>query len=285
MAEPVKAWRTVAVQGNAGAFAHMVARAACPQAEVVFCRSFEDAFAAVESGTVEGAAIPLENSTMGRIADIHHLLPGTPLQIVGEHYLPVEHCLLGVKGAALADVKEAHSQLPALVQCRETLKRLGLAPVNAADTAGAAKQVAAWGDPAKAAVASALAAEVYGLEVLQSPLNDEAHNTTRFILLGREAHMPAVEVASKTSVMFRVRDIPAALYKALGGFATNGINLTKLESYVMDGGFHVAQFYAECRGHVDSPAMRQALEELDFYSTFVRVLGCYADAAAPDAKK
>lgn len=271
-------WATIAVQGAAGAYAHMVAQAVAPQAEVRFCPTFEDAFAAVEEGNADGAAIPIENSTMGRIADIHRLLPHTRLHIVAEHFLPVSHCLLGVKGATLADVRQAYSQIPALAQCRHTLKSLGLEAVPWTDTADAARMVAEAQNPAKAAVASRLAGEVYGLTVLQEPLNDEPHNTTRFVLWGRTPVLPPLDALARTSLMFRVRDIPAALYKALGGFATNGINLTKLESYILDGDFHVAQFYAECDGHTESPAMNQALEELAFYSSFVRVLGCYPKA-------
>lgn len=275
MQGPLRQWQSIAIQGAAGAYAHMVAQQACLQAEVVFCSTFEEAFAAVEMGKANGAAIPIENSTMGRIADIHHLLPASSLKIVGEFYLPVRHCLLAVQGASLKDIEQVYSQLPALVQCQKRLKAMGVEPVAMADTAGSARQVALWQDKAKAAIASRLAGEVYGLEILEEPLNDESHNTTRFIFLGREEWIPPVDVPVRTSLIFRVRDIPAALYKALGGFATNGINLTKLESYILDGDFKVAQFYVDCDGHVESPAMKQALEELGFFSDFVRVIGCY----------
>lgn len=273
---PVKAWKRVAVQGNAGAYAHLAASEVCPKAEVVFCGTFEEAFEVAAAGKVDGAVVPVENSTMGRIADIHHLMEDIKgLRILGEHFLPIRHCLLGVKGASLSDVKEAHSQLPALMQCRKTLKKMKIVPVDAADTAGAAKDVKAWGDTSKAAVASRLAAKVYGLDILQKDINDELNNSTRFLLLGREEWVPSPKERSLTTVMFRVRDIPAALYKALGGFATNGINLGKIESYMLGGKFEVAQFYVDCEGHVDSVGMCNALEELRFFSEFVRVLGCY----------
>jgi prephenate dehydratase len=274
-------WKTVAVQGAAGSYGHMAAMGACAGAEPRFFATFEDTFAAVEAGEVDGAAIPIENSTMGRIPDIHRILPTTPLHIVGEYFQPVHHCLLGVPGARLEGVTEAYSQLPALAQCRETLKRMNIRPVAWADTAGAADMVAKEGNPAKAAVASRMAAGVYGLEVLKDPLNDAAHNTTRFVLFGRQAAVPPAGAPVRTSLMFRTRDLPAALYKALGGFATNGINLSKIESYILDGAFETAQFYAECDGRMGTLPMENALEELRFYSHFVRVLGCYAQASVP----
>ncbi|MBI1308731.1 MAG: prephenate dehydratase [Proteobacteria bacterium] len=275
---PVKQWKKVAIQGAAGSYSHMAAGQICPQAEVMFNATFEAALEAVGSGGAEGAVIPVENSTMGRIPDIHHIMPRTDLRILGEHYLAVRHCLLGVKGAKLQDVKRALSQPPALEQCRRRLVEMGIAAVAAADTAGAARMVAEAGDKAQAAVASRLAAEVYGLEVLDGNLNDEGHNTTRFICLGREQWQPPLEVPCVTTLIFRLRDVPGALFKALGGFATNGVNLTKLESYILGGSFRVAQFYADCRGHVESAAMRQSLEELGFFSESVKILGCYPAA-------
>lgn len=273
-------WKTIAFQGEAGAYAHVAAGKACPQARVVPQPTFADAFRAVEDGKVDGAVIPLENSTMGRIADIHHLLPSSPLHVVGEVFVPIQHHLLGVKGAKLADVREAYSQLPALTQCDATLRELGIRPVQFADTAAAARWVAEQNDVSKAALASNVAGQLYGLQVLKARMNDEAHNTTRFILLGRHACLPALDVPAKTSLLFRTRDIPAALYKALGGFATNGINLTKLESYQLGGRFQHTQFYVEAQGHAKAPAMVRALEELHFYADYVRMVGCYPQNVA-----
>lgn len=274
---PGKTWKRVAFQGEFGAYAHMAGLKACPKATFVPCTTFEDAAAAVRKGAADGVILPVENSTVGRIADIHHLLPMTKLQMVGEVLMPIKHCLLGVKGAKMAHVREVYSQLPALAQCAGRLRKMGAVAVQAADTAGSAKLVAGWNDKTKAALASKLAGELYGLSVLDAEMNDEGHNTTRFVLLGNQAWVPPLKGKVKTSILFRVRDIPAALYKALGGFATNGINLLKLESYVVEGKFEVVQFLVEIDGHVDSEPMRHALDELRFYSAWVRILGCYAE--------
>lgn len=272
-------YRTVAIQGELGAYAHVAAMQVAPKATVRNYPTFAAAFQAAEEGEVEASVIPIDNSTMGRIADIHQLLPASRLHIVAELHVPIAHHLLAVRGAQVSDIRDVHSQLPALTQCSKTLKKMKLTPVEAYDTAGAAKQVAAWGDRAKAALASGLAGELYGLVSLKCPMNDEPHNTTRFVVLAGKAHSPALNVPCKTSLLFRTRDMPAALYKALGGFATNGINLTKIESYILEGKFHHAQFYVEAEGHVDSAAFKQALEELNFYASFVRVVGCYPQGA------
>ena len=276
MPAPQSKWKTVAFQGEEGAYGHIVAKTL--GAPVGF-PTFEAAMHAVASGKADGAAIPIENSSMGRIADIHHLLPESDLFIVGEHYLAIRHHLLAPKTATLKTVREAHSQLPALAQCAQTLKAMRLKPVQAPDTAAAARAVAGGNDPAKAAVASALAAQVYGLKILKADMNDHAHNRTRFILLGRKPWTPPPSAPCKTSLVFRTRSIPAALYKALGGFATNGVNLAKLESYILGGRFQAAQFYVEAEAHAGSPAMRNALEELAFYSSDIKMLGCYPKAA------
>lgn len=276
MRGPMAAWRTVAFQGKAGNYAHHVCGMVVGQAEAVACETFEAAVQAVEEGHCEGVILPVENSTMGRIADIHALLPKTTLRVVGEAYLPIRHCLLGVKGGRMEDVHTVVSQLPALLQCKETIAAKGWTTEPWGDTAGAAAQVAAWGDTTKAALASAKAAEVYGLEILVPNMSDEAHNTTRFLALGREEWAPPVEVPAKVALMWRVRDLPAALYKSLGGFATNGINLTKIESYLVGGGFAAAEFYAEAEGHMGREDMRRALEELQFFAHDVRILGCFA---------
>lgn len=276
---PYATWKTVAFQGNLGAYGHMAAMACCPSAKMLPQTTFEAAFLAAELGEVDGAVIPIDNNSIGRIADIHHLLPDSKLHILGEYFLPVEHRLLLVKGARLADVVEVHSQTPALLQCAQTLRSMGLTAVSATDTAGSAKLVAHWKDPSKAALASTLAGEVYGLEVYDQPMNDHAHNTTRFVVLGREAVVPPLGVPAKTSLILQTKSIPAALYNALGGFANNDINLTKLESYLLGGKFAAAQFYVEAEGHVESEAFRQALSELMAFTDVVRVVGCYGRGA------
>jgi prephenate dehydratase len=267
---------TIAFQGNPGAYSHMACREVHPEMDVLPCESFEDVFQAVEGGQARLAMIPIENSVAGRVADVHHLMPHSALHIVGEHFLRVQHQLLAVKGATLDGLVEVHSHVHALGQCRAAMRRHGLKPVVHADTAGAARDVALWGDPAKGAIASALAAEIHGLQVLASDIEDADHNTTRFVILDREARVPLPgSGAIVTSFVFRVRSVPAALYKALGGFATNGVNLTKLESYMVGGAFSAAQFYADAEGHPDERPMKLALEELGFFAREVRVLGTY----------
>jgi prephenate dehydratase len=220
--------------------------------------------------------IPIENSVAGRVADIHHLLPGAGLHIVGEHFLRVRHQLMALPGASLATVKKALSHTQALGQCRGTLRKLGLIPVPEADTAGSARLVAEAGDLSLAAIASTLAAEIYGLKILKHDVEDEKHNTTRFVILANEPdHAKAGEGLVVTTFVFRVRNVPAALYKAMGGFATNGVNMTKLESYQLDGRFVATMFYADVEGHPDDPPMARALEELKFFSTELRILGAY----------
>ena len=237
--------------------------------------SFEEAFAAVRDGKAERAMIPIENSVAGRVADIHHLMPHAGLKIIGEHFQRVNHHLLAVPGARLQDIKAVHSHVHALNQCRRLLRELGLTPKVHVDTAGAAAEIAAAGRLDQAAIASRLAAEIYGLEILRSDLEDAEHNTTRFIILAREVRAPPpYEGPVITSFLFRVRNVPAALYKALGGFATNGVNMIKLESYV-DARFSQAQFYAEVLGHPEQEALKHAFEELEFFSHEVEQLGVY----------
>ena len=266
----------IAFQGVLGAYSDMACRAAHPQMVTLPCTSFEDTFAAVRDGRARYAMIPIENSSAGRVADIHHLLPESGLHIVGEHFQKVEHQLLAPKGATRAQIKTVHSHVQALSQCRHYTRRQGLKPVTHADTAGAAKEVAELGDPTRAAIASALAGEIYGLEVLDANVQDIPHNTTRFIIMAEEPIDPPMnEGPVITTFVFRVRSVPAALYKALGGFATNGVNITKLESYIIDGSFTVAQFYADIEGHSENRMVRLALEELSFFSREVRILGVY----------
>jgi prephenate dehydratase len=267
---------TIAFQGEPGANSHIACLDAFPSARPLPCATFEDAFAAVSSGEVDLGMIPIDNSVAGRVADIHHLMPTSDLNIVGEYFLPVRHQLMAVKGATLATVRQAHSHVQALGQCRNTLRKLGLKAVTEADTAGSARMIRDWNDPAKAAIASSLAAEIYGLDILARDIEDESHNTTRFVVLAREARWPRRgEGRPITTFVFNVRNIPAALYKALGGFATNGINMTKLESYMVGGFFFATQFYADVEGHPEDPPLRRALEELSFFSTEMRILGVY----------
>jgi prephenate dehydratase len=267
---------TIAFQGVPGAYSNLSCRAAFPDMTALPCPSFEDMFAAVHEGRARLAMVPIENSVAGRVADIHHLLPDSGLHIVAEHFQRVNHQLLGVKGAKLADIKTASSHIQALSQCRNNLRALGIKPVVHADTAGAAADLAARGDKTAAAVASSLAAEIYELDVLKADLEDAPHNTTRFVVMAQEPIDPDVAKGPViTSFVFKVRSVPAALYKALGGFATNGVNITKLESYMLDGHFSSTQFYADIDGHPDQRLVRLALEELSFFSREVRILGVY----------
>ena len=273
MAEPDK---TIAFQGYPGAYSDLACRHVRPEMTTLPCETFEDAFAAVREGRATLGMIPIENSVAGRVADIHHLLPDSGLQIIGEHFLRINHHLLGVPGARAEDVTHVHSHVHALSQCRKLIRELGLEPVVHVDTAGAAAEVAERGDKTQAAIASELAGELGGLVSLRANIEDAEHNTTRFILMAREAVMPHPKAGPViTSFVFRVRNVPAALYKALGGFATNGVNMSKLESYLVGGSFQAAQFYAEVEGHPESDAMRHAFEELGFYTHEVSVLGTY----------
>ena len=266
----------VSYQGEPGANSHLACREAFPDLEAAACATFEDALAAVKSGDTRYSMIPIENSVAGRVADIHHLLPGAGLHIVGEHFLRVRHQLLGAPGASLQTVKKALSHTQALGQCRNTLRKLGLQPVPEADTAGSARIVAEANDPTMAAIASALAAEIYGLQILKRDIEDEQHNTTRFLVLANESgDAKAGDGPVVTTFIFRVRNVPAALYKAMGGFATNGVNMTKLESYQLDGRFVATMFYADVEGHPDDPPVARALEELGFFSSELHILGAY----------
>jgi prephenate dehydratase len=267
----------IAFQGLPGAYSDLSCRAAYPQMRTLPCASFEDVFAAVREGKARLAMIPIENSVAGRVADIHHLLPDSGLHIVAEHFQRVNHHLLAPKGATLKTIKTVHSHVQALSQCRKLIRDLGLKAIVHADTAGAAADIAKKGDVSEAAIASSLAGEIYGLVSLKEGIEDAEHNTTRFVIMGREPVDPDPKAGPVvTSFVFRVRSVPAALYKALGGFATNGVNITKLESYMIDGHFTVAQFYADIDGHPDSRMVRLALEELSFFSREVKILGVYA---------
>ncbi len=273
MTDPAK---TIAFQGTPGAYSDLACRSVRPEMETLACRSFEDAFAAVRDGRAALAMIPIENSVAGRVADIHHLLPESDLHIIGEHYQRVNHYLLGVPGARIEDLTHAHSHIHALNQCRNLIRTLGLEPVVHIDTAVAAASVAAAADKTQAAIASELAGELDGLVALKANIEDAEHNTTRFLIMARDPIVPHPKAGPTiTSFVFRVRNVPAALYKALGGFGTNGVNMTKLESYLVGGRFNAAQFYAEVEGHPEHRNLRLALEELEFFSREVRILGVY----------
>jgi prephenate dehydratase len=269
--------RRIAYQGEPGANSHQVALQHYPDWEPVPCASFEDVFATVESGDADLAMIPIDNSIAGRVADIHHFLPASDLYIVGEHFLRIQFALMALPGASLESIRTVHSHVHALGQCRKVIREHGLKAVISGDTAGAAREVFESGDLTQAAISPPLAAQTYGLEILQRDVEDEAHNTTRFVVLSREFEKaPRGNGPVVTSFIFNVRNLPAALYKALGGFATNGVNMTKLESYMVGGHFIATQFLAEVDGHPEDLPLQRALEELAFFTTDVKILGVYA---------
>ncbi|MFL1461539.1 prephenate dehydratase [Roseococcus sp. DSY-14] len=267
---------TIAFQGVPGAYSDLACRRAYPGWATLPCPSFEAAMEAVRDGRARLAMLPCENSLAGRVPDIHRLLPDSGLAVVGEHFERVEHCLLARPGATLEGLRKAHSHPMALGQVLKVIKELSLTPVIQADTAGAAQMVAQSGTPEDAAIASSLAAEVYGLQVLRANVEDAPHNTTRFYVMAQRPETPPLEAPHPvTTFVFRVRNMPAALYKALGGFATNGVNMTKLESYMLDGAFTATQFLCDVDGHPEDPRLFRALEELRFFTREVKVLGTY----------
>jgi prephenate dehydratase len=272
----------IAFQGEPGAFSHAAAHAVFPDGEAVPCLSFEDTIAAVQGGDADYGVVPVENSLYGRITDIHHLLPESGLFIIGEHFLRIEMNLLGVRGARMEDIKAVQSLSVALGQCRKFIREHGFRTINAIDTAGSAKEVAEKGDPAVGAIASRFAGELYGLDVIAENIEDASHNTTRFLVMSREQQPVARGGRMKTTFVFRVRNVPAALYKAMGGFATNGVNMTKLESYMIGGSFTATQFYADIEGHPEDRGVQLALEELGFFTDQVRILGVYPAAEKLD---
>jgi len=266
----------IAYQGEPGANSHIVCVQHYPDAEALPCASFEDVFAAVDTGEADLALIPIDNSIAGRVADIHHFLPGSGLHIIAEHFLRIRFHLMGVPGTTLETIKTVHSHVHALGQCRKIIAEHHWRPLIAGDTAGAAREIVEANDVTQASISPPLAAEIYGLEVLARDIEDEEHNTTRFVLLSPEfVQAPAGNGPVVTSFIFNVRNLPAALYKALGGFATNGVNMTKLESYMVNGEFTATQFLAEVDGHPDDLGLSRALEELTFFTTEVKVLGVY----------
>lgn len=266
----------IAFQGELGANSHAAAKAACPSLEPLPCQTFEDAFAAVSSGEAVRAMIAIENTLAGRVGDVHHLLPLSGLYIVGEYFAPIHHQLIGVKGSSLADVKKIRSHPMALGQCRRIIRELGAEAVKTADTAGAVREISEMGDKSVAALGSTLAAAFYDLPILRPDVEDERHNATRFVILAANPDDAEPEDGKcVTSFVFQVRNIPAALYKALGGFATNGVNMTKLESYQVGGSFNATQFYADIEGHPSHRNVALAIQELEFFSAELKILGIY----------
>ncbi|MBC7142778.1 MAG: prephenate dehydratase [Rhodobacteraceae bacterium] len=266
----------IAFQGEPGAYSHEACRQAYPGMEALPRATFEDTIEAVRRGDADLAMLPVENSTYGRVADIHHLLPESGLHIIAETFVRVHIAVLALPGTRLEEVERAMSHTVLLGQCRNFLAKHGIRPVTGADTAGSARHVAELGDPKLAALASELSGEIYGLDVLARKVEDRAHNTTRFLVMSRAPDLKRRgEAGMMTTFVFRVRNIPAALYKAMGGFATNGVNMTKLESYMVDGSFSATQFYADIEGHPDDANVRRALEELDYFTSSMSLLGVY----------
>jgi prephenate dehydratase len=269
--------KKIAFQGEPGANSHEACRTYFPDYEAYPCKTFEEAFEAIKTGICQLGMIPIENSIAGRVADVHHLLPASGLRIIGERFKPIRFQLMANKGVKLSDLEVVASMPIALSQCRNSLKKLGLSTEAAGDTAGAAKDLALKPNPKRAAVAPALAAEIYGLDILARDIEDERHNTTRFLVMTADTNPPAPDFMHRcvTSFVFRVRNLPAALYKALGGFATNGVNMTKLESYMEGGAFTATFFYAEVDGRPEDRSLALALDELKFFSERFEILGVY----------
>ena len=266
----------IAFQGEPGAYSHQACHDARPDMEALPCRTFEDAIDAVRDGRAELAMLPVENSTYGRVADIHSLLPASGLHIIDEAFVRVHINLLAVPGTRLEQVEQAMSHTVLLGQCKGFLAQHGIHRITGADTAGSARHVAELGDPAMAALAGDLAAEIYGLDILARHIEDQGNNTTRFLVMSREGdHSRRGDDGMMTSFVFQVRNIPAALYKAMGGFATNGVNMTKLESYMVGGSFTATQFYADIEGHPEDANVRLALDELRYFTSEMKILGVY----------
>jgi prephenate dehydratase len=265
----------IAFQGELGAYSHQACEETCPDFEPLPCPSFEDALEAVRSGEAELGMIAVENSTYGRVQDVYHLLPKAGLHIVGETFVRVHVNLLGVPGATLADITHAHGHPVILPQCGHFLRDHSIKSMTSTDNARAARDVAAGGDKTQAALASELAAKLYGLDVIAPQIENHKLNTTRFLLMSREADYSRRSDNMVTAFMFRVRNLPAALYKAMGGFATNGVNMTKLESYMVDGIFTATQFYADIEGHPDDEDVKRALDELGYFTEMIEILGVY----------
>jgi len=271
--------KIIAFQGELGAFSHAAALATFPNDNPLPCVTFEQTIAAVQDENADFAIVPVENSLYGRITDIHHILPQSGLYIIGEHFLPIGMNLLGLPGAKLSDIKSVQSLSVALGQCRKFISDNKLRAINAVDTAGSAREIAQIGDISRAAIASSIAAQIYGLDIVEKNIEDASHNTTRFLIMSREKSQPKPDGNNiKTTFIFRVRNVPAALYKALGGFATNSVNMLKLESYMIDGSFTATQFYADINGHPNDKNVQLAFEELGFFTDQFSILGVYTAA-------
>lgn len=277
-AEKSGATASIVFQGEPGAYSHLACEIFAPGLAPLPCPTFEEALAAVRDGKAAAAMLPIENSLAGRVSDIHHLLPDSGLHIVGEHFFPIRHQLLGRKGARLEDIRVVRSHAMALGQVRGLLSRQGVRAEIAGDTAGAARHLAESGRMDEAVIASSKAAAIYGLDILKADVEDAGHNTTRFLVMARDPRDPGRDRPVVTTFVFQVRNIPAALYKALGGFATNGVNMTKLESYMLEGAFTATMFYSDIEGHPDDANVKLALEELAFFSTRFKLLGVYPSA-------
>lgn len=269
-------YESIAFQGMAGAYSDLACRVAFPDLQTVPAVSFDAAFRAVREHNADLAMIPVDNSLAGRVADVHHLIPSGDLYIVGEFFLKIRHCLLGIPGTSIEQITDVHSHVHAIPQCKIIIEKLGLTSHVVADTAKGASDIKKWNDPSQAAIGSELAAEIYGLDVLARDIQDAAHNTTRFLIFSRHSDVPSHRPGEDyiTSFVFEVRNIPAALYKALGGFATNSVQMTKLESYV-DKHFNVARFYGDVEGHTEDRSLQLAFEELRFFAKKVTILGTY----------
>ncbi|MEM9043181.1 MAG: prephenate dehydratase [Pseudomonadota bacterium] len=266
----------IAFQGELGAFSHQACREVYPEMEPLPCPTFEAALESVRSRDAELAMMPIENSLYGRVADLHHLLPDSGLYAIGEHFVPIRLQLLGLPGASLGEITEAQTHMVALGQCRKFLGVYDITGLTGADTAGSAREVAEAGLAHRAAISSKLAGEIYGLNILAPDIEDMDHNTTRFLVLSRRRiEADPTEGRAITSFVFEVKNLPAALYKALGGFATNGVNMTKLESFMLGGSFTATRFYAEIDGHPDNPATERALEELQFFCKSFKIMGVF----------
>ena len=271
----------IAFQGEPGAYSEVACRSFTPSLTPLPCPTFEAAFDAVKTGNATKAMLPIENSLAGRVADIHHLLPEAGLHIVAEHFLAIKHQLMAKPDVPLGDIKRVRSHAMALGQCRDFLREHSLLPEVAGDTAGAARMLSQSDRRDEAVIASTIAAENYGLTILAPDIEDAQHNTTRFLEMSLEPDDASADDGPiVTSFVFQVRNIPAALYKAMGGFATNGVNMTKLESYQRDGSFSATMFYADIEGHPDNRNVALALEELSFFSSSLKVLGVYRSARA-----
>ncbi len=267
--------KKVAYQGSPGAYSHSACASVFPHADAVSCLTFEDVFEAVRAGKTDYGMIPIDNSIAGRVADIHHLLPNSGITIIGEHFEPIDHCLLGLPGSSLGKLTEVHSHVHALNQCRTFLRAHRLKAIPAHDTAGAADILSHSEHIHSGVIASATAAKIYGLKILKKNIQDRGDNTTRFLIIAKKPVRVNSAGSVITSFIFRVKSVPAALFKAIAGFATNGVNIIKIESYIVDGTFTVAQFYVEIEGHPDETRVKRAFEELHFFSEHITILGTY----------